>query len=309
MDQLRSMRVFVKVVAEGSLAAAARALDLAPAVVTRLVAELEEHLGARLLNRTTRRIALTEIGEAYLERAQRLLVDIDEADAMAGSSTAQPRGLLRVLTPPAFAVHQLAPSLPRFREQHPALDLELTVSGPVDMVDDSFDVSILSVGRQSLQGDFVARRLACSQFIACASPAYLDRRGRPAHPHELLTHEGVLPAVSAVRRELTFRSSTTPTQIVSIPTPRPALSTSHIDTIHAAALAGLGIAGLPSFVVHAALRDGTLERVLPQWQLDTLTIYAAMPTRKHMPARTRVFVDFLVRTFGGEERDPWLAGG
>jgi DNA-binding transcriptional LysR family regulator len=204
-------------------------------------------------------------------------------------------------------VHQLARHLPRFRELHPQLSLELGVSGPVDMVYDTFDVSILSIGRQKLEGDFIARRLACSQFIACASPAYLARRGRPEHPHDLLQHDGVLPAVSAVRRELSFRLAANPSQQVSIPTPRPALSTSHIDTIHAAALAGLGIAGLPSFVAHEALRLGTLERVLPQWRLDALTLYAAMPTRKHVPARTRVFVDFLVQTFGGEERDPWLS--
>ena len=126
MDQLRAIKVFVRVIDEGSFAAAARALDLAPAVVTRLVAELEEHLGTRLLNRTTRRLSLTEIGEAYLERARRILADVDEAAALAASATQEVRGLLRVLCPPAIAVHQLAKHLPKFHREYPLVTLEIT---------------------------------------------------------------------------------------------------------------------------------------------------------------------------------------
>jgi DNA-binding transcriptional LysR family regulator len=309
MDQLRSLRVFVRVIDEGSFAGAARVLDLAPAVVTRVVAELEQHLGARLLNRTTRRLALTEIGEAYLESARQILVAIDEADAFAGAASGEVRGVLRVLAPPAFAVHQLVRHLPRFREKYPRVSVELTLPGPVETVDENFDVSILSVGQQTLNGDFVARRLACSEFIACAAPSYLKRRGQPRHPSDLAAHDGVLPATSAVRRELTLYrggDAHNAKEIATIPTPTPALSTSHIDTIYAAAVAGLGIAGLPSFVVADALQQGRLERVLPQWHGVTLTLYAAMPSRKHVPARTRAFVDFLVATFGGDRKDPWL---
>jgi DNA-binding transcriptional LysR family regulator len=211
-------------------------------------------------------------------------------------------------------VHQLAKHLPDFRAAYPQLGLELATPGPVDVADESFDVSIVSIGQQALQGDFIARRLACSAFVICAAPNYLERRGRPAHPDELLLHDGVLPAVAAVRRELTLyrdadataNATGKPPTVVTIPTPPPALSTPHIDMILAAAVAGLGIAGLPSFVVEDALRDGRLERVLPQWRGMTLTLYAAMPTRKHVPARTRAFVDFLVQTFGGSDSDPWL---
>jgi DNA-binding transcriptional LysR family regulator len=311
MDQLRSLRVFVRVIDEGSFAGASRVLDLAPAVVTRVVAELEQHLGARLLNRTTRRLALTEIGEAYLERARQLLIDVEEADALAGASSSEARGTLRVLAPPAFAVHQLTKLLPRFRAKYPHVNLELALPGPVETVDENFDVSILSVAHATLHGDFVARRLACSDFIVCAAPDYLERRGRPRHPNELAHHDGVLPATSAVRRELTlYRGAANEAHAarsaVTIPTPAAALSTNHIDTIYAAALAGLGIAGLPSFVAAEALRQGWLERVVPDWRGVTLTLYAAMPSRKHVPTRTRVFVDFLVQTFGGEKRDPWL---
>jgi DNA-binding transcriptional LysR family regulator len=313
MDQLRSMRVFARVIGEGSLAGAARALDMAPAVVTRVLAELEAHLGARLLNRTTRRLALTEVGEAYLERTRRILAELDDADALAGSATAQPRGTLRVLAPPAFAVHQLAKHLPRFRAAYPGVELELATPGPVVMADENFDISIISAGQQPLQGDFIARPLACSTFVICAAPSYLDKRGRPALPDDLLQHDGILPAVAALRRELTLYPVESPpgaTQAgdgaISIPLPAPALSTPHLEMIYAAALAGLGLAGLPSFVAADALCDGRLERVLPKWRGVVLTLYAAMPTRRHVPARTRAFVDFLVQTFGGTQRDPWL---
>ena len=329
MDQLRAMRVFARVISEGSFAGAARALDMAPAVVTRVLAELESHLGARLLNRTTRRIALTEIGQEYLGRIRHILTELDDADASAGAATSQPRGPLRVLCPPAFAVHQLARHLPAFRARFPAVELELATPGPVQAADEAFDVSIVSVGAQPLQGEFIARPLACSTFLICAAPAYLQRRGRPATPDDLLQHDALLPAVAALRRELTLYPVTSPgvslqrvsstgargiagkrdaaaaQDCVSIPLPAPALSTPHLELIHAAALAGLGLAGLPSFIAADALRDGRLEHVLPQWRGTLLTLYAAMPTRQHVPARTRAFVDFLVETFGGKLHDPW----
>lgn len=309
MDQLRALRVFTRVIDEGSLAAAARALDLAPAVVTRVLAELERHLGARLLHRSSRRLALTDAGAAYLARARHILADVDDADAAAGASTGQARGSLRVLCPPAFAVHQLAPRLPAFRARHPQVALDLAAAGPVEAADEHFDVTIVSLGAQPLQGDFVAHRLACSTFVVCAAPDYLRRRGRPVHPDELLQHDALLPAVSALRQELVLhrrRTAAGEARVARIPTPPPALASSHIDTLLAAALAGLGVAGLPSFVVERALRDGRLERVLPQWQGSSLTLYATLPSRRHLPARTRAFVDFLIEAFGGEAHDPWL---
>ena len=308
MDRLHSMRVFARVIDEGSFAAAARELNLSPAVVTRLLADLEEHLGARLINRTTRRLSLTDTGELYLESVRHVLTEIEEAEARASASNADPRGQLRVLCSPAFAVHQLAKHLPAFRALYPLVTLELSVPGPVETVDENFDVTILTEGRRPLDGNFVARRLARSEVIACAAPEYLDRRGRPQHPRELLEHEGMVPNFL---RELTFHTGSAngadpAGESYTIERPRAALSTIHTDTLYAAALAGMGITGLPSFVAEDALLENALERVLPRWHLLSTTIYAGMPTRKHVPARTRAFVDFLVRIFGGEDRDPWL---
>lgn len=302
------MRVFARVIDEGSFAKAARALDLAPAVVTRLIAELEEHLGARLINRTTRRIALTDAGATYLEHARRILIEVEEADALAASSTAEPRGHLRVLLPPAFAVHQIAKHLPRFRARYPRVMFEFSVPGPVETVDENFDITILMLGRKQLEGDFVAWRLARSEVILCAAPVYLDRRGRPSHPRDLAQHDAIMPMLPNAPRELTFHrgKGEAGAERATVVAPESILNTNHIDTNYAAALAGMGVTGLPSFVAEDALLEGALERVLPQWHLLTVSVYAATPTRKHMPARTRAFIDFLVETFGGEDADPWL---
>lgn len=305
MDQLRALRVFTQVVARGSFAGAARALDLAPAVVTRTIAELEAHLQARLLQRSTRRVSLTDAGQAYLASARQVLALLDEADAVVGASAAQPRGSVRVMAPAAFATHQIAPLLARFRAAYPQLAVELTTPGPVEAADGGFDVTIVQVAQRPLQGDFVARRLARSHFVLCASPAYLKRRGRPAEPDDLLAHEGLMPAVAAGRRELALRRSDG-SRSVMLRTPAAALSSVQLEPLYGAALAGAGIAGLPSFMVVSALREGRLERVLPGWVGASLALYAALPTRKHLPARTRALVDFLVEAFGGEDRDPWL---
>jgi DNA-binding transcriptional LysR family regulator len=312
MDQLRSLRVFAQVIAEGSFAGAARTLDLAPAVVTRAVAELEDRLGVRLLNRTTRSLVLTEVGEEYLDRVKRVLADLQDADALANEFNSAPSGNLRILCPPAFATHQLVPKIPVFLQRFPGIQLELVATGPVDAVDENFDVSIVSIGQQPLQGDFVVRLLALSQCIICAAPAYLARRGPLKEPEDLLQHDGLLPDVAAVRRELTLFPAEYDTdlgtrKILRLNLQPPTLSTSQLEVLYVAALAGMGVTGLPTFMVADAIRDGRLQRVLPAWHGGALQLYAAMPTRKHVPARTRAFVDFLVETFGGKQEDPWLS--
>lgn len=311
MDQLKAMRVYARVVDQGSFVGAARALDLAPAVVTRLVAELEAHLGARLLNRTTRRIALTDAGEAFLERTRRILAELDEAEALASAATTEPRGHLRVLLPPALAVHQLAKHLPRFHRQFPLVTVAFESPSQVETLDEDFDLTLLAV-REPLTGEFVARRLARTEVVLCAAPEYLERRGRPQHPQDLQQHDTLLPPLPEVHRGITFRRGAwgddeAGLESVTLLPRRPVLSSSHTDTRYAAALHGLGVAALPSYQIEDALHEAALERVLPEWRLFAMTIWAALPSRKHMPARTRAFLDFLLSVFGGEDRDPWLA--
>ncbi|WP_418318197.1 LysR family transcriptional regulator [Piscinibacter sakaiensis] len=310
MDRLNAMRIFARVIDTGGFAAAARDLQLSPAAVTRQIAELEEHLGARLINRTTRRLALTGAGANYLDRVRQILTDVDEAEAQANLATSDPRGHVRVLVPPAFAVHQIAKNLPRFHADYPHVTVELVTSGPVETVDESVDITIIIIGNRLLEGEFIARRLAQTEVIVCATPEYLDRHGRPQHPNDLQDHAAMVPAFL---RELRFQQGhfgddEPGGDSVRLQLRRPVLSTNHVDTMYAAALAGLGIAGLPSFVVEDALLENALERVLPEWHMQASTIYAAMPTRKHVPARTRAFLDFLIAQFGsvGGDRDPWL---
>ncbi len=308
MDQLRAMRAFAKVVELGSFTKAADALDSAPAVVTRLVADLEEQLKVRLLNRTTRSVTLTQAGERYLEHVQRILVDVEEADTAASFETAEPEGTIRVLCTPGFATHQLAKYLPRFRERYPKLIIELTVQNIVTTADDNHDVSILSLIQPLTVGSFVARVLAQSEITLCASKKYLDRYGRPQHPRDLVHHEMLLPYTPQGRNETLFsaRNPSAEEKTYLVPPPTMALSTTHFDMLHHAAMHGMGIGALATFMSHDALVRGEVEIVLSDWRIFTLHIYAAMPSRKYIPARTRAFLDFLIESFGGKETDPWF---
>lgn len=302
MDQLKAMRTFVRVIDEGSFVGAARALDAAPAGVTRAVAELERHLGARLLTRTTRRIALTDIGRRYLERTRAILAAVDDAEALASQAHTQARGLVKICAAPSFAVQQLGPRLARFHAAHPEVAVELSASGPVQDLDDRHDITIL-VRREPLQGQFVARRLARSALLACAQPAYLERAGRPQHPQDLEQHALLAPAAGGRTLAFVHRDDG---RTAEVQPARAALRSNHPELSHAGALAGMGIAVLPSYLAQADLASGRLDRVLPDWQLADLTIWACYATRQMLPASTRVLLDFLVADFGGEDRDPWV---
>jgi DNA-binding transcriptional LysR family regulator len=312
MDQLRAIRTFLKVLDQGSFAGAARALDQSPAVVTRLVVDLETHLGTRLLNRNTRSLALTQAGEAYADSARQLLVDLDEADAAAQSATMHPQGHLRVQVTPSFAVHQLAQALPRFHEQCPDVSLELVATGPVAGVDDGCDISIIFTGAPALEGDFIARPLARSELVLCAAPSYLAR-GRPEHPRDLEGMDALIPPIAQARRGITFHRAASDgggyadADSITVRPPVPVVSSMQLDAVYAAAVAGMGVAGLPSFMAEPALRDGRLERVLDEWHVATFSLFVGLPSRRHLPARTRAFRDFLLQTYGRDpEGDPWL---
>jgi DNA-binding transcriptional LysR family regulator len=313
MDLFKAMRAFVSVVDEGSFAAASRSLDLAPAIVTRLVAQLEEHVGARLINRTTRRLALTEIGENYLERVRSILANIDEANAAIESATREPSGMLRVAAPATLLTYQLARQLPEFRRRYPKVGLALNAlrgraaEGP----DESVDVTLILAPGELMDGDFLARRLATAEVVFCASPSYLDQHGRPTHPSELESHEMLVPIVQNSPRTVRFERFDAAQGVIESVMAKPhrmrAINTLHHETLYAAAVAGMGIVATLSFIAEEAVLNGTLEHVLAPWSSLSYTLYAAMPSRKFVPPRTRVFIDYLVEKFGGQANDPWLA--
>jgi DNA-binding transcriptional LysR family regulator len=307
MDHFKAMRTFVQVADVGSFVGASRALDISPAVVTRVVADLENDLGARLLTRTTRRVALTDIGSRFLERARSILSDLDDAQALARHHHQKPRGAVKLRAPGTFAAGELGPRLPRFLAAHPELSVALSTSDTVDGIDEAQDLTLV-MRREPLQGGFIARRLARSEVLLCASPEYLDAVGRPLHPQALVVGHRLLLPPSDARRPLMLqpRQGGQAVTVVAPPVGQVSCSDS-LDVQRAAALGGLGIAALPSHAVHEHLRDGRLVRVLADWHLHDLTLWACLLSRRHLPASTRALLDFLLQAFGGRDEDPWLA--
>jgi DNA-binding transcriptional LysR family regulator len=307
MDQLRSIRTFCKVCEVGGFAAAARALDLAPSAVTRLVIDLESRLGTRLLNRTTRKLSLTPAGESYLRQVTEALALLDLADTEAADQAAAPKGRVHLTAPLELVKHQIIKLLPEFRRRYPQIDLHLAAPRFVAQPDPAADVSLLLVRGTPLLGDFVARRLASPTELLCATPAYLEACGVPRHPRELVDHACLFPAHPDVPSEYRFSKldSDDPPEIVS---PRlNALTSTSQDALVSAALFGMGPVGMLSFSAQPYLQSGQLVRLLPEWNSGRWHLHAALHSTRHMPRRVRVLLDFLAAHWGDAAHDPWLA--
>ena len=292
MDRLTSMRVFLKVVDEGGFAAAARSLDMSPAVVTRLVADLEEHLGARLLHRTTRRQSLTDAGEAYLERVRHILLDLDDAHSLVSSHTHQLSGVLRVLAPPVLASHVLAPLVVSFHQRYPQIQLDIDVASHREPPVEDYDITLLGTS-DGFDGEVIARKINATEAILVASPAYLARRGTPQTPLDLQQHNclRIKPEGPRSRTWRLFRSDDD-TQQVELDV-QPVLWSNHTDTLIRAALDGTGVTSTAVELAAPHLASGALSRVLSPWITGRFTLYAALPSRKFLPQRTQVFLDHL----------------
>lgn len=292
MDRLNSLRVFQRVVDEGGFAAAARALDMSPAVVTRLVADLEDHLGTRLLHRTTRRMALTEAGEAYLARVRQILLDVDDADALVSARTTELAGVLRVLAPPVLATHILAPLVASFHAAYPRIVLDIEVATHRDPPIEDYDVTLLGTDAD-FDGHVIARKINETEAILVAAPAYLQRRAAPQAPDELARHDCLLIKPETLgRRYWNLQNPDRPDQPLQ-PQMQPVLQANHLDTVMRAALDGAGITALPVELAAPHLASGALVRVLQPWITGRFTLWAALPSRKFMPRRTQVFLDHL----------------
>jgi DNA-binding transcriptional LysR family regulator len=290
MDRLSSLRAFQKVVDEGGFAAAARAMDVSPAVVTRLVADLEEHLGTRLLHRTTRRVSLSEAGDAYLERLRVILQELEEADSIVSSQTVELAGTLRLLAPPVLATHLLAPCLTSFRLAYPKIHLDIDVESYRDPPIEDYDVTLIGAS-DTFDANVIARKVVSTEAILIASPEYLRRHGTPHEPQDLQQHHclHMKPATGRGRVwQLKHRHDARRTVEVEL---QPALSANHADTLMRAAIDGAGIAMTPMELAAPLLNSGQLARVLPAWIGGRYALYAAMPSRKFIPRRTQVFLD------------------
>lgn len=292
MDRLQSMRVFQQVVDEGSFAAAARTLDLSAAVVTRLITDLEQHLGTRLLQRTTRHLALTDAGLAYLARVRHILSDIDEAHAVAQAHTTELAGVLRVLAPPVLAVHILAPLVGEFRRLYPRIVLDLEVDSPAEPPIEDFDLTLLGAGTE-FDANIIARPIVSSEGVVCASPQYLHRHGVPQTPEDLSDHSCLrLRGPGSRPKQWRLLNPLESDRAVEVKI-EPTLLVNHTDTLLRATVEGAGLSSQPIDLVVSYLRSGQLQRVLAPWITGRFTLYAALPSRKFMPARSRAFLEFL----------------
>jgi DNA-binding transcriptional LysR family regulator len=290
MDQLASMTAFVRAAELGGFAPAATALGISPTMVGLHVRALETRLGSRLLNRTTRRQSLTEVGRLYYERCRQILADIEDADQTASLLRAAPRGCLRVNAPVSYGVHALTPVLTEYLASYREVEVELAVNNRViDLVDEGFEVAF-RVGVLP-DSNLVARPLAPYQLVMCASPAYLAEHGEPRNPRDLLRHNCLLFERWGAPRHWSFTNG----ENIEV---SGTFRTDSGESLRVAAKRGLGVIQQPSVLVDEDLRDGRLVRVLPEHDLPALPIHLVyLPDRRPTP-KLRTFIDFVLARLG-----------
>lgn len=299
MDSLRGIECFVKAVQAGSIAGGARRLAISPAAASQNIARLEEQLGARLLTRTTRSLALTESGQAYFERVQELIHELELANQAVSTVNDEPRGRLCIASSAAFARHILAPLLPGFNRRYPQISTELlTTDRRVDHIKETVDVSIRI--KTALEPGLIARRIACVPSIFCASPDYLNRSGRPTTPEQLREHDclvfrypvdGRFLSWGFIRNGLRFDAEV-----------RAAMISDDIDALAAMAVAGGGITRLGAFIAEPLIRRGLLEELFNPKQspglkaeAEALEFYLCMRDRYQLTPKVRAFSDYLLQ--------------
>lgn len=294
MDRFEAMGVFCKVVELGSFAGAAERLNMSTSAVSRHVAQLESLLDARLLNRSTRRISLTDNGRAYYERSLLLLAELEEMEEMVGNAAVNPRGVLRLTASIAFGASHLAPALGEFARQHPSMKFDLQLADrTLDLVEEGLDLAI-RIGQPGNQ-NLVARRIGSVGLLTCASPAYLDAHGEPRHPEELCRHACLAYSYAPTPNAWRFRRSGEAEFTVGF---EATIAANNGVALAEIAAAGSGVTRAPDFILAPLVEQGRLRRILPEWDDTSLPISAMYPSRRHLSARVRSFVSFL---------EAWLA--
>ncbi len=297
MDILQSMRTFTAVVEAGSFVGAMNTVGLSKPAVSRHIAELEQHLGSRLIQRTTRRLSLTSEGLTYYQRCKEILAAVSDAEAEVGASTVEVQGELRIGAPQTFGTLHLAALWGRFAALHPQITLDVVLSDRiVDVVEESYDLTI-RIARLP-DSSLVSRPLTRTRMVLCASPTYLAKRGAPKSPLELTCHDIVAYSYWSSGNTWSFNG---PAGEISVHL-RPRIQTNSGDTCRAAALDHQGIVLLPDFLIYQDLRAGTLVELMPEFRATELGIFAIYPTRKQLPLKVRRLVDFLVEAFAAP---PW----
>jgi DNA-binding transcriptional LysR family regulator len=293
MENLSAMIVFARVVEARSFSTAARQLGLSKSTVSKHVSRLEDRLGARLLNRTTRRLSPTEVGLAFYERCTRIAAEVEEAEAAVTRLHSAPRGTLKVNAPMSFALAHIAPAIGQFLGEHPELTVDISMSDRfVDLIDEGFDLAVRIADLPD--SSLIARRIAPNRRVACAAPAYLERHGTPTTLEELADHNCLIYTYPTPHQTWRFvRDGDEHTARVS-----GSFLANNGDVLLTAALDGLGIAVLPTFIVGDEIKTGRLQAVLTDYQLPETSVYAVYPHNRHLSAKVRAFVDFLSERFG-----------
>ncbi|WP_245881213.1 LysR family transcriptional regulator [Thalassospira marina] len=301
MDRAAEMEIFVYAVEEGSFSAAARALRLSPSAVSKYISRLEDRLGARLLMRTTRQLSLTEEGRAFYERARTILNEIEEAEEVVTQLYAAPRGTLRINASVAFTKYQVVPLIPEFLNMYPDVRVELTLDDKfTDLVNDGYDLAIrLSELEDS---SLIARKYAVNRRFIVASPDYLEKNGIPRKPQDLVNHNCLHLSSRESFNDWHFE---TPEGHMSFRA-QGSFSANDGDALHAAVVAGLGMARLAEYLVHEDIRAGRLTPVLTDFIHDRAWISAVYPHKRHLSPKVRAFVDFLAEKF--TPVPPWELG-
>lgn len=294
------MAAFVRAVELGGFSVAARELGLTPSAISKLVTRLEDRLGVRLLNRTTRRLALTPEGEAYFHRTQRILADIDEAENEVARFRAHPKGLIRINVGTAFGMHQLTPALPEFLARYPEVQVDLTVTDRVvDLIEEGADLGI-RLGALA-DSSLVARKICDLERVVCAAPAYLRKHGTPKKAEDLLRHNCLNISYAPALRRWPFetREGVRHLEVTG------SVSANTAESLLQLALLGVGVIRLSDAIVGAAIRDGRLTALLQDiHHAEPLPLHAVYPQGRHRSPRVAAMIDFLVERFGSA---PWRA--
>ncbi|MDD5276841.1 MAG: LysR family transcriptional regulator [Methylovulum sp.] len=299
MDKLTSMNVFVRVAKAGSFAGGARELDISRAMATKHIMQLESSLGTRLFNRTTRSLSLTDVGASYLERCQQVLLDVEEMEAAVTHLQTEPRGLLKISAPPVIGASHITRAVAAFLKIYPDLTVDLILqSNHGDLIDEGIDIAICLGALDDTS--MVARRLASSSMVVCGSPDYLARYGIPETPEDLLTHSCLVNWASSPRNKWQFKGPTGHT-VVNV---SGRMQANVADAIRIAAIDGLGLVMLASYVVSRDIEKGKLKVVLENYTLPPLDINAVYPHRKYLSAKVRRFLDFLQDWLGTQVSMP-----
>ncbi len=288
MDKLTSMTVFVRVAKAGSFAGGARELGISRAMATKHIMQLEGALGSRLFNRTTRSLNLTDVGASYLERCQQVLMDIEEMEAAITHLQTEPRGVLKISAPPVIGATHITRAAVEFLKIHADLKIDIVLQGsPGDMIDEGIDIAIVLGALEDTS--MVARKLASSKLVVCASPDYLAKYGVPKTPEDLTSHSCLINWAIRPGPKWQFRTESG-LKIINV-SGRMQANAAHSTRI--AALNGLGLVMLPLYIVGSDIEKGTLKVVLEDYSLPPLDIHALYPHRKYLSAKVRRFLDFL----------------